>query len=605
MAETENLSIIIEVVDQFEEELDRLIMKLAEVEGTVQAVDPVVIEADVRDGEVDALLAKLAAIEGADVGTSVGGRRGGGGAAVARGSDAAVQAQTEALVGQLDTLRRSLVDEIADIEADVDVPRGGGGGGEELSDLDRALRDAVDLDLDAETEIDPETDFESPELDALRGTLDLDADADFDAGEAMGDVAKAAGEASDGLTEMDLRMTDIHNAAARLVPMLLTIVGAVPAIYGALVALAAAAGAAAAALAAITAFGAIGIAIERGGRDDMMGGLTDAWDQVVDDFLDAFVPLAQRLAPLFEDALDGLNRLFEQIASEGDALMDFADESRDFGEWVINTLPSFLNDLASFAEAAADALAVVGQAAGDVDWFGALANYLAMVLPPLMEFGALLAALTPHLLELSIGFLQATNGLLLLLNVFLDIITVGGMLDKQVGLLIGSFLSAYTVVLLLNSALVTTAATGLVSMGRTMIRLASILLGYVGVSGSAISSTLGLAASFKALAAAIALTGIGALVVIFGAIAGGAATASTEIDKATKSLKEFQRQQSRMSGGENPYKEPELRRGEGVGQSRFAGGGGVTVNVEGNADEDTLRTQTNNALYRTERPIRR
>jgi hypothetical protein len=137
-----------------------------------------------------------------------------------------------------------------------------------------------------------------------------------------------------------------------------------------------------------------------------------------------------------------------------------------------------------------------------------------------------------------------------------------------------------------------------------MLRLLSVIAGYIGMSGQAIAATFGLAASFTALAAAIALTGLGAIAVIFGSIANTAAMASTNIDEATRSLKAFRRQQERMVGGRNPYADPQLGVGEGTGRSRFAGRS-VNITVQGDADDETVKQQTHNALYRLERPVRR
>jgi hypothetical protein len=117
-------------------------------------------------------------------------------------------------------------------------------------------------------------------------------------------------------------------------------------------------------------------------------------------------------------------------------------------------------------------------------------------------------------------------------------------------------------------------------------------------------SSYKLAAALTALAGAIALTGVGALLVMFGGIASSALTASSGIDQATKSLKEFQRQQRSMNTGNNPYANPDVAEGSVSGSSRFAGGD-VNITVEGDADEESVRNQTQNALYRMERPRRK
>lgn len=549
MAELEQLEIVIDVIDQFEDELDRLLAKLAEVEAAVQVVDDIRIDVDVRgEHELDELVAQLAALEAMDlsgVGDIVVGdktvRRGGGGGRARLGRE--TRESMQSLIGQIDDLTASLSDSLSGLSDD-------------SGDTSRNMRRAAD----------------------------------------------AADDAAGGFLNASLRMSDVHNALARLVPMLLVIIGALPALAGALIAVAGAAIAAAAALGALTAFGALGLAAEMGGGD-LGSGFEEMVSQVREDFLDAFMPLAERLAPLFEDAIDGLDKFFQAVANQGDALTDLADDARAFGQFLIDTVPAFLNDMARFVDATTEAFGVLAQIGDEIDVFGGLAGFLAEVLGPLTVFISQVVALLPHLLEMSVGFLKVTNAILFALNVILDIITIGGMFNETLGLLVASVLAVYGAVLLLNSALFKTAFAALVSAGRSIIQLIAYLAGYLGASGSAIASTLGLAASFKVLAAAIALTGIGALVVIFGEIAGAAASASTNIDQATQSLKEFQKQSNRLGKGNNPYADTNVQRGDVSGRSRFAGGN-VNITVEGDADAETMRNQTQNALYRMERPRR-
>lgn len=548
MAELEQLEIIIDVIDQFEDELDRLLLKLAEVETAVQAVDDIHIDVEVRgERELDALIAKLGTLEGMDlsgVGDIVVGdkhiRRGGGGG---RGGITGRQ------FDRLDDLM-----------------------GVQQAQLGRLIKDMGELDIEASG-----------------------------ASRSMRNAADAAEDATSSFFEADLRMTDVHNALARLVPMLLVFIGAIPAVVGALVALAAAAVAATVALAALTGFAALGAAAEMGGGD-IGAGFEEMLQEIQEDFLDAFMPIAQRLAPLFQDAIDGLDRFFQAVANQGDSLVELSDDARAFGQFIQDAMPPFLNNMARFVDAMSGVFGLIANA--DVDIFGTLAMMLEESLGPMMVLTSQIASLLPHIFRLSVGFLQATNLILFFGNAVLDIVTIGGMLDHMLGLVVGSLLAAYGAALLLNSALIAMAGSALVSAGRSIIQLVAYLAGYLGASGSAIASTLGLAASFKVLAAAIALTGIGALVVILGGIAGSAAAASTNIDRATKSLKEFQRQQSRLSSGNNPYADPNVKTGEGTGRSRFSGGNQVNITVEGDADDETLRNQTQNALYRMERPQR-
>jgi len=576
MAEVEQLSILIDVIDDFDDELDRLLFKLGEVQTAVEAVDPVTIDVDVRgEHELDALITQLGMLEGMDMGDMgdivLGEKR----------VDRSTRGGMTSMRG-VESRLDDLISEIGSIEV------GGGGGGTSVEFEDEgSMREQLNI--------------LTQQLKGVQNSFDGVSD-NFDGlGKSVGRTADAADDAADGFLQTNLRMSDLHNAVARAVPLLVIFVGTLPAIISGVVALAGAAVAAAAALSALTVFGAIAFAQEIGGGN-ISEGFLELARQVRDDFLNAFSPLFDQLAPVFERGIDGLERLFQAIASEGDALVGLVDEAEGVGQFLIQTLPSFLRDVALFADAASDALGAIINRVGNFDVFEILSNIIVATLPELMVFFGLLADMIGPLIRLSIGFLQVANGVLFLVNGMLTLIDIIPFLNEQaIGVLVSGLLAAYSAVLLFNSALIASSGTALVSMGRSIIGLVANLAGYVGVSGSAIASTLGLAASMKILAAAIALTGIGALAVIFGAIAGQAATAATNIDSATSSLKDFQSQQQSMSqSGVNPYRDPNITGSEGTGSSRFSGNN-VTVNIEGDADEETVRTQVDNAMFRMNR----
>lgn len=500
MAEVENLEIVIGVIEQYEEELAKLLATLEVIERQAERVDDIDITVDVHDAQLNALAAKLAAMQAMEFG-------------------------------------------------DIDVDVGARGGGP------------------------------------------------MSAG-----TAAAMDEAADNVNLFNLRMSDVHNALAKLIPFILVLIGAIPALIGALVAVAVAAVAAASALAAIAALGAAGFALAAEGG--LQEGLMSILDRIQKDFMDAFRPLMEDLAPLFRDGLDGLNAFFEALEQRGHVLLNFADEARGFGRWLLDWLPNVIADMGRFAEAVAPAMAALADFFGQFDFFGGLASFLADVLPPLLMVLDAFMHMLPAIMQLSVGFLLVTGAALELINAISWLLSFLPITAEQLGAVTAGVLTLYTGVLLLNSAFLQAAYGALVQFGRTMLRLLSVIAGYIGMSGQAIAATFGLAASFTALAAAIALTGLGAIAVIFGSIANTAAMASTNIDEATRSLKAFRRQQERMVGGRNPYADPQLGVGEGTGRSRFAGRS-VNITVQGDADDETVKQQTHNALYRLERPVRR
>jgi hypothetical protein len=547
MAEIEQLSILIDVIDSFDEELNRLLFKLGQVDTAVEAVDPVRIDVEVNgQHELESLLLDLAALQAADsagVGNvDVGVNRTGGGAAAATSAAGGVGS-----LGRLEESVMAIGEMLSETLADFDA---------DVGDTTKTVRHLSD----------------------------------------------SAGEAADGLLEMDLRMSDIHNALARLVPLLLVFVGAIPAVIGGLIALAAAAAAAAAALAGITALGAIGFGLAEG-DGDITEGLSEALEQIQDDFLDAFRPMAERLAHVFEGALDGLGRLFQRIANRGDALMGFVDEAQDVGSFLVETIPPFLQDVAQFADAADEALGVVINRIGNVDIFAALANVLADVLPPLLALGDALLDLAPVLFNISVGFLRVTNQVLNFFGLIGDLLSFLPLTQEQFGLFTAAILAAATAIFILNTALVSNLAGSLVKVGQFIISAASTMWTYSFAADSAAIATFKLSAALRTLATAALGAGlIGGLAVAVGSIAGVFNQTSNSIDSATESLRAFERQSNRMSGGANPYRNPDVGRGDVAG--RFGGSNVVDVTIEGDADEQTTRQQTQNALYRLERPGR-
>lgn len=546
MAEIEQLSILIDVIDSFDEELNRLLFKLGQVDTAVEAVDPVRIDVEVNgQHELESLLLDLAALQAADsagVGNvDVGVNRTGRGAAAATSAAGGVGS-----LGRLEEIMMAQGEMLSETLADFDA---------DVGDATRTVRHLSD----------------------------------------------SAGEAADGLLEMDLRMSDIHNALARLVPLLLVFVGAIPAVIGGLVALAAAAAAAAAALAGITALGAIGFGLAEG-DGNITDGLSEALEQIQDDFLDAFRPMAERLAHVFEGALDGLGRLFQRIANRGDALMGFVNEAQDVGSFLVDTIPPFLQDVAQFADAADEALGVVINRMGNVDIFAALANVLADVLPPLLALGDALLDLAPVLFNISVGFLRVTNQVLNFFGLIGDLLSFLPLTQEQFGLFTAAILASASAILILNTALVANLFSSIVSIGRTILSAVATLWTYTSANYAAAESALFLAHASRLASAAIGGLALGGLGLVVGSIAGVFNQTSNSIDSATDSLRAFERQSSRMSGGANPYRNPDVGRGDVAG--RFGGSNVVDVTIEGDADEQTTRQQTQNALYRLERPGR-
>lgn len=417
------------------------------------------------------------------------------------------------------------------------------------------------------------------------------------------DMASRLGGVMPNLDNFDLRMSDLHNMLARLVPLIFVFIGAIPAAIAGIYTLAAAAVAAGASLMALAGFGALGLAME-GGEFNAQN-LSDAFDRVRQDFLDAFTPLANRLQPLFEDGLAGLETFFDEIAREGDALVALTDQARSFGRFVTEFVPEALRSIAALV-------------AGFDNIFGNMGNFLnrefanvmqtiveiaLQAIPALAHLTLVIGRMLPTIVEISSGFLHMTAIIIRLLGAIGQIVGLLPISAEAFGLVTAAMLTAASAGLLLSSSLVSVGYSALVSAGRSIIQLLSIVASYIGVSGSAIASTLGLAASFRALAAAIALTGIGAIVVGLGFIASSALSAKSNIEGMTSALQDFQKIQSGMSGSgfgggdSDPYGfNPDDPRQQG------GTGGNVTVfNVESGNDANEDRSNLEYADWMSSR----
>lgn len=394
-----------------------------------------------------------------------------------------------------------------------------------------------------------------------------------------------------------LRMSDMHNALAQVVPLLLTFIGALPALVTAVVALAAAAISAAGALFALGGLGAIGFALAAG-EGKIGEGFKEIIKDIRESFLDAFRPLIDRLTPLFEDALDGLDKLFAAIAARGDILLNFRDDARAFGRFILDFIPDVLAEMGRMADAFGPTFGMFADFLKEMGFLRGLAGFFAAALPSLLKFLDALISVLPVILEISLGFLEASAAVINLINIFsqlLGIIDIFGVFAPEaLGLFVGAMLSALTIAALLNSQLIITALRGVVTLGELAVLAAGKL---IGLSAAEVGAAVGagiLSKALFALAGAIttvlAATGVGLLLPLLGGIASQFIGVSGSVDKATSSLSNFADASSRIDGmsvetSHGRYEDP--TRGT-VSADRFSGsrGGGVTIINNGTKEEN-------------------
>jgi len=425
----------------------------------------------------------------------------------------------------------------------------------------------------------------------------------------------------------NINMADMHNVLARLIPLLLVFLGAIPAAVTAIYTLAAAALAAAAAFTAMAGFGALGFAMEDGQLS--MDNLSEAFQQVKEDFLDAFAPLANELQPLFEDALEGLERFFDAVAAEGDALMALTDEARAFGGFLIDFVPDALRTLAAMVEALSGIFADIGQAveANFSNAVRTLVRLTAEAVPLLADFAMTITRALPAIIRMSMGFLRLATIVVQVLGGIGRLLSMLGISPRLFGLITASLLtlisafalgssiigsvfvtslwsaitSLYTFILSAHGASGALGLLGSTMLGTALSAVVNFVAGLITSIGALFGFTI---ATYQAAAAAAALVTIltlGAGLAIVGlamSAAGAFTTMAGSITSATDALKDFDKVQSGMSGSGfgaggqgNPYgydpDDPDNSPG---------GGGGVTVfNVESSGDPDEDRSNMEHA----------
>ncbi|WP_226041168.1 hypothetical protein [Natrinema sp. DC36] len=415
-----------------------------------------------------------------------------------------------------------------------------------------------------------------------------------------------------------LNMSDMHNLLANIMPLMFTFIMAMPAAITALMTLAAAAISAAAAFGAIGILGAVGSAMGDSGGMPEMEDFTEMFEEVRDDLFEAFAPLAERLAPLFEDGLDGLEKFFNEVAAEGDSLMALRDSSREFGRFLIDYIPGALSSMAGTVKAMAPVFGAIGEYLQDTQILRTFVNLAMESMPQLKALAGMLIDVAYALTKTSVGFVIVTNAVLQLFGAIASIFNLFGITNEMLGVIVGSLLSLASIVgilsFLVGNAFVGALGAGVVAMWNFWAGLIATnnALGYLAVTniGRAVTSMVAFVKSLivgqtslisfaasaftatGALAAFLTVASLGVLVGL-GALAMGAAEKwlglADGIDSATKSLKEYDSVAGRGGDGMNPYRDGGAPR-SGAGSSFSTSSGSsvtnYTVESTGNRNKD-------------------
>lgn len=371
-------------------------------------------------------------------------------------------------------------------------------------------------------------------------------------------------------TVLNLRvgMTQFYDILAASIPLLGTFVGSLPALVGALGGLAAAAVGAAGALGGIAGLGLVGAAAARAEGMPSLEDFTAVLDDLDEELFEAFRPLAQRLAPTFEDGLDGLFGFFDDLARQASVIEALEDDARAFGRFMGPFVAGTVADLLLLADASRGVFSQIAEGLDDVEVIRGLGGALADVLPELTRLTTLLVGAIPALQQFSVGMLDAFTMVMGLTSTVIgfgtQLVSLFGILGNGstiLGRVTGSLLVfgsalflASKITQLVRSEFV--ALTGVMvaqlipSLGFTSTVVATLEAGFLSLGVSASLAATAANALYAALLGIATLTGIG--VVLAGISAGASYAASSfggltdEIKNATDAYREFQRQERRL-----------------------------------------------------------
>lgn len=444
-------------------------------------------------------------------------------------------------------------------------------------------------------------------------------------------LRKSTSGTIDKIDDFGLRMSDMHNLLASIIPVLVVFIGAIPAAYTALFTLAGAALAAAAGLAVLTGLGAMGVAMQGGEFDAER--LMEELRSVRDAFLEAFAPLAERLEPLFRDGLSGLERFFQAIANQGDALMALTDEARAFGGFIMDFVPGALRTLGALVEAMAPIFADIGSylEGNFTNIVRTMVRLTNEIVPVLASMADKIGNALPAIVRMSVGFMKVASVIIDVLGGFGRLLGMLGISPQMFGLVIASILSLYTALSFASMAIKTFAASavgsaiqamwswwyvtifqkstlmsGLVkALASAIVSIYGYITSLVGASAASLSMATATMIAAGALAAFLTLASLGVLAGL-SAVAMGVASnflgVADSIDQATKSMKDFNRVSGKTDGGSfNPYG------GEGGGPNggggssytgSTSGGSGTTnVNIESSGDRQKDKSNGQYAFW--------
>lgn len=399
--------------------------------------------------------------------------------------------------------------------------------------------------------------------------------------ERMSGLLPEVGENESLFQKLNLNMGHFYDILASLMPLLLNFVAAMPAAIGALMGLATAALASAAALGGIAGLGLMGLASQRG-NGNIGEGFQDIIEELRESFKDSFLPLADQFTDLAEDGIEGLERLFDQVAQIGYRFRSLRDEARALGGYVMGFVTSAVRNIHALTEAFKGVFTVFGEWMSTTDIIGAFVDVTQQALPPLMGIIHSTLDMLPALMKLSMGFLNVTEHIFAFFGALWNVVDALGPLGIWLGSVIG-------VMLALTSAIAFSAkmwgiwsnvvgGTALKSMAASVLGLESLTLAQIKAAGAAQLLK-------RALVSLAGVFLLGGALTFLGDFVSGWLGAGSAIDEATSSLKDFES----VRGGMDSFDSGGFSGVSRGAETQWVDNSKTEVNVSGGDGEETTK----------------
>lgn len=343
-------------------------------------------------------------------------------------------------------------------------------------------------------------------------------------------VADGSGVPRGGMERLNLNMSQFYDILASLIPVLLNFVMALPAAITGMLTLAGAAVSAAVALSTIGALGLMGVAASRGG--DLSEGFESILSELKSAFMDSILPVAREFEGIALDGLAGLKQLFDDLRPVLSSFTMLNDEARAFGGYLLDNTPALMGVFRDLTEAFSPLLGQFGQWLEGANLVEGFVDATEEATPALMFIGSTLVQILPALVDFSQGFLMVTGAIMGVVGAVSWLMDMVPGLLTGLGILIGTILTVVSAIatwtavqLMLSTVVVPQFLSGMSASVMALNGYITSMLAAIGVTGT-------FATVLKATGIGILLAGIGMLASKFDGF-------NSNVQEATRSLKEF------------------------------------------------------------------